>query len=66
MYQHIHVSALGQNKDNIKAYYRKACALKSLKKYTNALQAAKEGEQHAISINKQSEVSLFTVMKAEM
>ena len=41
--------------DNVKAYYRKACALKTMGLYVRALEAAEQGRRQAIS--KRQEVS---------
>ena len=49
-------SAISFNKSNIKAYYRKATALKSLKKYEEAAHAAHSGHQVASRLDKKNEV----------
>jgi len=41
--------------DNIKAYYRKAAALKAMMQYGSALQAAEQGQRQAT--NRRQEVS---------
>jgi len=39
--------------DNVKAYYRKAAALKDMKKYAKAMQSAEQGRKHAANIRQQ-------------
>jgi len=39
--------AIKYNVDNVKAYYRKAAALKAMKLYEPALQSAEQGRRHA-------------------
>ena len=43
------ISAIKYNVENIKAYYRKAAALKGLSLYKRALQAAEHGRRQATS-----------------
>ena len=43
------VVAIRYNSDNIKAYYRKASALKVMRQYGRALQAAEQGRRQATS-----------------
>ena len=50
-------TAISLNKNNIKAYYRKATALKVTKVYTDAMKIAKEGLEKAHENKKPSEVS---------
>jgi len=45
--------AIDYNIDNIKAYYRKAAALKSMSLYDRALQAAEQGRRQAPSRSQQ-------------
>jgi len=49
--------AIKYNMDNIKAYYRKAAALKAMSLYDRALQAAEQGRRQATS--RRQEVSRF-------
>ena len=53
------LSAISLNKDNIKAYFRKATALKAKKDWAKALVAAEEGQARASNKNKAQEVSSF-------
>ena len=43
------VAAIRYNAENIKAYYRKASALKVMRQYGRALQAAEQGRRQATS-----------------
>ena len=45
----VYAVAIEYNVDNVKAYYRKAAALKAMKDYTAALQAAEQGRKQATS-----------------
>ena len=51
------LTGLALNSDNIKAYYRKASALKILREYKFALIAAEEGQRRADKKDRKSDVS---------
>ena len=54
--QYCACSALSFNRDNIKAYYRKATALKTLRKYGEAAEVARAGKERAEAKAKANEV----------
>lgn len=51
------LTGLALNSDNIKAYYRKASALKILREYKFALISAEEGQRRAEMKDRKSDVS---------
>ena len=44
------------NENNVKAYYRKATALKVMREHSKALNVAQEGQQKAYRLGKAPEV----------
>jgi len=58
----VFMAAINYNADNIKAYYRKAAALKAISLYSHALQVAQKGRQQASSRRQDvSGISLYSL-----
>lgn len=56
-YNNMLFAAISLKRDNIKAFYRKALALKSTREYSQALKVAEEGREKAQANSKTKEVS---------
>jgi len=56
------ITAIKYNADNVKAYYRKASALKSMKMFAAALQSAEQGRRQAAHKRQEVSVTLHYTM----